>query len=272
MFGLSSSIGKTWHSEDCVTLNTTLFYKVDGVWKRAPKINFGLLLDGRVDKSSSMEGKKKGEKEKLDKIERYRKLSLIGPHLCEVKKECPPELWLDLKEIFIRNNIDLLKSTTLSWFVPQHLGGLGLPMDTADEISWLDRHKVSLMLHKKVIPAKLSMETEWQMHRYVQHEYNLPKIPEGTLLVDEDHTKEFDDSAYSYAVYKLLYTKQISQMKSEMDLDSALKFNERLHWRLGRQAKSLEQSLRNGSSYLDLTSEEISSHTELKMLFPIVAI
>ena len=276
MFGLSSSIGKTWHSGDCVTLNTTLFYLVDGVWKRAPKINFGLLLDSRVDRSSPLKSggkrnKMEEKRKKLEKVERYEKLSLIGPHLHEVKKECPPELWLDLKKIFIKNNIELLKSTNLSWFVPQHLGGLGLPMDTADEISWLDRQKVSIMLHKGIEPAKLSTQAEWQMHRFVQREYNLPKIPEGTRLIEGHSLKEFDDTAYSYAVYKLLYTRQVASLKIAIEVDDALKFNERLHWRLSKQARNLEKVFKDGSAYECLSSEEIYEFEESKMLFPIIA-
>jgi hypothetical protein len=144
-------------------------------------------------------------------------------------------------------------------------------MDTADEISWLDRQKVSIMLHKGIEPAKLSTQAEWQMHRFVQREYNLPKIPEGTRLIEGHSLKEFDDTAYSYAVYKLLYTRQVASLKIAIEVDDALKFNERLHWRLSKQARNLEKVFKDGSAYECLSSEEIYEFEESKMLFPIIA-
>jgi len=156
MAGLESSVGKTYFSATFCTINSTLFTYVDGLWVMQKAINMGLML-GR-----SKSGEISNE------------IHTLGTRARELKSTCPLKRWPAVKSLFIKQNWELLTKHPLPWFLPEWLGGLGLPCDKESELSAQDLLHASIIKYYynsdkkgKMRPCKMGDAPEWLMHQKI---------------------------------------------------------------------------------------------------------
>jgi len=158
--GLESSVGKTYFSQSFCTINSQIFefsYETN-IWLPRKAINLGLILG--LSKSG----------------EANTEPHLMGARCRDLKRTCPDSLWKKVKKMFIHYNFKQLTKYNLSWFLPEWLGGLGLPIDNPDkELSRQDLIVASIIKKnmnrdKKLRPRVVSEAPEWQMHRLVMRD------------------------------------------------------------------------------------------------------
>jgi hypothetical protein len=163
--GLFSSLGKTYFSDSFCTINSTIFEwnPTSNWWTECKYVNLGLMKGQKRAGSGS------------SSVE-YNSLKM-GPHELgviarELKRSCPPEIWLKVKSRFIYYNKKTLDKYPLSWFLPEWLGGIGLPVDHDNEISLTDRKmatvlKMKMNSDRKFKPVKPKDMAMWKMHELV---------------------------------------------------------------------------------------------------------
>lgn len=197
--GLESSIGKTYFSESFCTINSTIFERnMGGRWVEQKYINLGL-----------MKGLKRmgagGNKSFNSQVD----LHQLGTICRELKRSCPTTMWEKVKSRFIHYNFKTLASMpTLSWYLPEWMGGIGLPIDRPDEITDHDRQIATLIRknygkpgYQPVVPKDMAM---WLMHKRVMNdskEINVPLVNYKKVIHEE---KFFDIKHESQELYKLM--------------------------------------------------------------------
>lgn len=168
MAGLESSVGKTYFSQQFCTINSTIFDfdLKNRLWVESKYVNLGL-----------MRGKKRigagGKKLYSPQVP----LHQLGTIARELKRSCPENLWPEVKKRFIYYNSRELNRHPLPWFVPEWLGGIGLPLDRDNEISDLDRCAASYLKlrfndkkFRVIAPKDAAM---WLMHKKVQSDLDI---------------------------------------------------------------------------------------------------
>jgi hypothetical protein len=241
LVGLKSSVGKTYFSTNTCTVNSRVFRFRKGLWNESPFINFGLLLG--LKKSVVIQDRSKAKKVK--KVQQDDKVPLhkMGQFLRDLKKTCPEHLWLKVKKRFVYYNFDKLGKTTLPWFLPEWVGGLGLPND--GELGDLDRKLAEVIKRNfnKLKPISMSEAPMWQMHKLVEKEFSQFRVPKtfSKLFVKNEKTYKVDkqyEELYSYTTVSLLYSKEIEDLVKIVDEDSnikkALRHNEKIFWKAQR--------------------------------------
>jgi hypothetical protein len=135
LFGLESSIGKTYFDSRFLTLNSRMFvYHAPTLitdddpaarprvssFEQVGFIHMGMMLG---KKKSSSEGDGAFVLTELDTS-----WGNVGSRANEFINLCPERLKATAYEKFLSNQRSLLKATRLPWFMPKWLGGLGLPI------------------------------------------------------------------------------------------------------------------------------------------------
>jgi len=198
--GLSSSVGKTYFSRAFCTINSTLYeWKGALGWIEQKYINLGLMCGRkryRLICGATVIGK----------VEIHN----LGNTSRELKRSCPPEMWPVVKKRFIYHNMDTLKSCPgLPWFIPEWLGGVGLPMDNPQEIGELDRRCATVIKsryyskekgRKLYQPVRVPAMAEWCMHNLIQRELNLVETPFRTVTLNGVKTLLEDEYNRAYRV------------------------------------------------------------------------
>jgi len=172
--GLSSSVGKTYFSNSFCTINSEIFQKDHrtGIWEARKYVNLGLVFGrSRVLTEDNGGG---APTQNLGTISR------------DLKRTCPKELWLKVKKQFIHHNrVNLVKYPGIPWFIPEWLGGLGLPVDHESERPENDRKIASYIKNNmkscpKLRPVAVKDMPFWLMHKEVLKDekiLGLEKIP-----------------------------------------------------------------------------------------------
>ena len=193
--GLLSSVGKTYFSREFCTINSTIFQYCQGLWVERKYINLGLL---HGNKRSVVAGSENGTLA----------IGQFGVICRELKRSCPPRLWPRVKKEFIHAHLKDLKKFSLPWFVPEWLGGLGLPMDDPAEISALDRRACTFILmnwnKSKLKVAKHSQESFWIPHRHIMRRLRETGVPLNTFDIMCDEGEEFSIDQQYNKIYKLM--------------------------------------------------------------------
>jgi len=178
--GLEESIGKTYRSQDFLDINSTSFERVprfeievknaDGrtvrrqqCWKRTKYVNMGLLLGLKRSQG------KAGLDDQDDPINN------IGTRCRTLIREAPTELQPTIMRIFIETHSKILKSMRLPWYIPEWLGGIGLPPGPWGGPSELDLrvgHKILLNWQKSRPSALGRTDLNWLIWSVAQK--NLP--------------------------------------------------------------------------------------------------
>jgi len=236
--GLESSLGKTYFSNKFCTINSEL-YTLDqetAVWHRQRQINVGIML-----------GVQKGSTKRPEVWQ-------LGDLAHELKESCPTnEIWFRAKRIFLELNKESLESQVgVPWYVPQWLGGIGLPIDKTSDVSVTD-YKCAHRIRKWIAsgentPCRLSAAPEWMMHQLVMKhlkDRGLTRPQEYQTLIKKDGTEESIEEnfneLYKLATVELLFTHPMELLNSSnrfRSIKKALYHNQKL-WSLAR--KSLEK-------------------------------
>jgi hypothetical protein len=175
------------------------------------------------------------------------KSNLMGPHelgvVCrELKRSCPEKFWLKVKSRFIYYNKNVLDRYPLSWFLPEWLGGLGLPIDHDNEISKVDRKMATVLKMRmngdsKFKPVKPKDMAMWKMHELVMKDLKIfdyiekPLYRKATLMSGET----FDFESQWARLYKLMTINLLEKTPIENLYDSIL------------EIKSIQKALRHNS-------------------------
>jgi len=204
-------------------------------------------------------------------------LDLIGSKCRYLKDSCPREIWQKVKSEFIRANSDILKSTTLSWFLPEWLGGLGLPIDDYNtELSAFDRKMASCIKFNyqknNYCPISLGSAAEWQTHRLVKKIFNIKREDESFSKNFIYHKNTYDveekyNQFYKKAVLYIFFTQPIATLhrlnkSGDRQVKAAIKRNEQIVTRCSREIN------KNHIKYPEMAEEDMQF--EQKKTFPIL--
>jgi hypothetical protein len=199
--GLKESIGKTYVSKDFVDINSTTYTytplqphdikyqqerkgEIKEVTRKCPfnevrYVNLGLMKGYKRSTAG-------GGGEQLDSSD-------IGTKCRTLIERCPPELQEEVMSEFIQCNKKQLTRYALPWYIPEWLGGLGLPTGTWGQPSDLDMRVATriLMNWKKERPVPSNTTaTTWK-----SRELALRRLPEPFYMVSKEpnnYTELFD--------------------------------------------------------------------------------
>lgn len=139
--GLVPSIGKVFNSPHFLNINSRFFL----IEKKTHEIKVGNMCGEDITRECPyrfirhvpmglMLGlKRSGGKQNLEDEDDPRNNIGVRGHM--LKEMCPPRLWDKVLKKFLNANREMLEQTRLPWFMPQWIGGLGIPES--------DIHKVS---------------------------------------------------------------------------------------------------------------------------------
>jgi hypothetical protein len=124
--GLLSSVGKSYSAGGYANMNSTSFitkirrngYAASCSFELIPYVNFGLLNGYRRSTSS----------EDRDDV----RISDLGSIATALVRFAPKAMRERLLKLFIKRHEGLLKTSGLPWFLPTHVGGVGLPIVARD--------------------------------------------------------------------------------------------------------------------------------------------
>jgi hypothetical protein len=172
--GMTPSIGKTFFSREFVNMNSMQFAVVPQTCDRKlingnrpvvrylaqiPKINMGLLS-----------GKGRSTSGKMDAVTvaDWGTLNSVSQNAHTLLHECWPEDREIVLKAYINYNWELLTKTSLPWFLPEHLGGLGLPIVGEFKPTAKDLRLASAFYAHGKLPAKRPEGVSWNTWKYAQ--------------------------------------------------------------------------------------------------------
>jgi hypothetical protein len=168
--GMKPSIGKVYRSKHFLNINSTTYnYHADGFYSTREKelvrfehvksVNLGLMFG--LKRSGG----------KTDAVDEGP--TSLGARARALVSDAPSELSEELVKRFIRGNHDALTTVNLPWFIPETLGGVGLPEAgsyCADDLTLRLCRKIHDHPDKFRLPAKPS-DTPWKMWQYAQKRF-----------------------------------------------------------------------------------------------------
>jgi hypothetical protein len=211
--GLVNSVGKTFHSNKFVEMNSRTFIRnPTGVFTSVPFVNFGilkgLLRSGEIDSI-----KVQGASIQLEKI------MTIGTNHQELIQGLE-KYYTPLTDLFMRENREILQSKLLqgiSWFMPAWLGGLGMRVNPDLSNFPLMERKIAGLLYANYTELgikKLSMEPEWVLHKSVNEVL--------ATMEKELTTLGFDDSRHNYTKVILSSGELVDLEQNQSELYSSI--------------------------------------------------
>lgn len=256
--GMAPSMGKYFFSSEFIQMNSAQFQVVSNkpeesdlnplahTLELVPKVNMGLLAGlGRTTGSKVEKGNNPSNWGSLNSIS-------INSHT--LINECAAEDKERVFKIYLNKNWEKLKSTRLPWFLPEHLGGLGLPIfpeyktivDGQEKKPWVPttldlRLAASVYKHGRNI-SKRPEGVDWKVWEYAQkrikhfpqtinqsyefHTSNGSEGPEnqsyesimGKLCIESIFTQPFNK------VYRESREQNLTLRKVEKELQRCMKF------------------------------------------------
>jgi hypothetical protein len=192
--GLKESVGKTYFTKSFIDMNSTSFERTKKPFKitisngetrythlkQTKYVNMGLLL-----------GFKRSEgKVGLNDIRDP--LSDLGTRCKEMLRLAPKHLHEVIMPIFINHHKEIMKKSRLPWYIPQWLGGIGLPTGKWGDNSELDlRLAHSIILNwkeKRPIPIN-QLETTWKTWQVASNRLPKPVYCRTKNSSTEQYTK-----------------------------------------------------------------------------------
>jgi hypothetical protein len=236
--GLKPSVGKVYFSKEFLNINSTTYaftpepyteipvVRTDGVtatrplhFRHVPYVNMGLLLG--LKRSGEADDDKDSLAGLLD----------IGQRATQLYESCPIELRPSVMRNFIFANLQILKQANIPWFIPRHLGGLGIPPCGEYQASDLD-----LRLARKIFEnpdryrlPPLPVKGDWNIWQYAMKRF--PNLPTDVLnndfgafytLGNEDRPLIATlDDARSAACIEALFCVPLSHLRRDSGEDEA---------------------------------------------------
>jgi len=170
--GLIPSVGKTYSHSTYCNINSTSFNYNEGVFELISYVNMGLVY-GLGRSSTSSVG---------DIVDPTLSSATIGARHEALITNCPKGLRLQVHELFLKHNSKTLKSTTLPWYIPGSLGGIGLspllyekfPEDVDDDVI---RSYYTTSSGHKCGPSRMDVMIANSLRDKVHKSFSCRKIP-----------------------------------------------------------------------------------------------
>jgi len=180
LVGLKPSIGKTWFSREFVELNSTQFTCAEGkdhFLSRVRQINVGLL--NGMGRTTTL-GQTKVN------VHNWGTLNSVSRNAHTLVSECAEQDRLRVFKMYLTKNHEMLRGRKvplqLPWFLPEHLGGLGLPTfpdyKVRDEKTGVERapfmptdvdlRLASAFFQHGQLPSKKPEGLSWKIWDYAQ--------------------------------------------------------------------------------------------------------
>jgi hypothetical protein len=173
--GMKPSIGKCYFSREFLHINSTEFLEKEVTYKvseryLSPKERTPMHLEHRRFINLGLVfGLKRSAKGSLEEanLSDWGSLQSLSVNANILKQTCPEEDWPRVYEYYLKLNNDKLIQTNLSWFLPEHLGGVGLPIDSKHQPSKKDL-RVAAVLYKHYRIPKQRPDMPWKVWQYAQ--------------------------------------------------------------------------------------------------------
>jgi hypothetical protein len=124
--GLIPSVGKTYSHNSYLNINSTSFVFEQGKFKLIPYVNMGLVYGMGRSASSGLS----------DIVNQTISSATIGARHRALLSSCPESMRMRVHEAFLKSNMKILKGTSLPWYIPETLGGVGLEPLIQETIPW----------------------------------------------------------------------------------------------------------------------------------------
>jgi uncharacterized protein (UPF0147 family) len=242
--GLKESVGKTFISRQFVNINSRNYHygeshKVidpeskkerDCPYTSVPYVNFGLMKG--LKRSQGGVGARDQDDPRNN----------LGTRATKLIQACPERMREDVMKMFINEHRELLANTRLPWYMPQWLGGIGLPRFAQFQPSKLDLQigKQILLNWRKERPVHLgSSKGRWNTRKIA--ESYLPTEPAYTAVRDELGQRNYDKLLGELCI-NALFDSNVSMRELYQELeennrvDKAIHHNARL-WSVKEQTK-----------------------------------
>jgi len=168
--GMKPSIGKCYYSPEFLHINSAEFTVVEETADRRsnPKkpilshlnrvryINLGLVLGLKRSTKGTMD---------VNGVTDWGSYQSMSVNAQELKLTCPTTDWKRVYAYYLSYNEKKLKGTSLSWFLPEHLGGLGLPMDAQHQPSKKDLRIAAVIYNNYELPRE-RLNVPWKVWQY----------------------------------------------------------------------------------------------------------
>jgi hypothetical protein len=239
--GFQESLGKTFFSRNFVEMNSTTFiYEPEGTdtlrenddgtkfvtqqhYFQVPFVNFGLIYGMKRSSARTNLSGKEGNR---------RSEGTIGARARELLNTCPINLQESSYRLFIKENKEALSLHNIPWFIPEWLGGLGLPCTEYFKPSELDMrvaHQI-LLNWKDRRPKAIKPGVTWHIRDLTNKMIEPMNIPSVRVKSGTGH--ENLESIHGFLSVNLLLDSNVGvseiYYESEEDLKKTYRWNEKL--------------------------------------------
>jgi hypothetical protein len=190
--GLNKSVGKVYESNQFLNANSTTFtYNKDGYYsqikdknnrairrticyKEIKYVNMGLVSGQKRSGGTEIINSKTGEIN-------------LGPICTELIRACPEELRSIVMKKFVMKHLEFLKNAEVPWFLPQNLGGLGLPevedhRTTTLQLRMLRTVVENPKIYQIPVPPTQSVWLTWKLAQQTLSKYKTLEHPDLRFL------------------------------------------------------------------------------------------
>jgi len=184
-FGLSESLGKTYFSRTFAVMNSMMLMREESRWSQVPYIHMGLLRGLRRSSAG-------------DPVHDVLELGTIQDELIQF---APPESVPLMKEFFLYMHGTKLKASNLAWFIPRHLGGLGLK-GVADACDRAQANRLAKVLAEgyQIPPLRIAMN--WHTYQVQFEEIKRFSGNVVTYHFYREMSYEVDEDINTFFLYK----------------------------------------------------------------------
>jgi hypothetical protein len=236
--GLSESVGKTYVSKRFVIINSNCYRRLESPIKVGEKERDTFLQNVKYVNLRLISGKKRSEADVKasigDKASLFNaRLGTIGSRGRDLWSSSPEHIREDVMEMFMNNNRQALEASGLPWFMPEWLGGLGLPLfgGFGNSESDLRIGRSILMNWNERQPRSMAAEpTPWEIRRLANK-----RLPQGVPQGTESRAVEALERLNALSCVNLLFDSQYQlgdifnkDFNEEKGMGSAMNHNRRL--------------------------------------------
>jgi hypothetical protein len=195
--GMAPSIGKVFYSSTFLNMNSAQFLRIPETYRpselkvegsrlklgpahfleQVPRINFGLAVGL---------GRSTGGKVEKARVSNWGTVNSISANAHTLMRECAPEDRDTVFKFYLNRNWKILKKTRLPWFLPEHLGGLGLPNVAGYQPTQLDLRQAAAFYKYGKLPTKRPEGISWKVWDYSQKRLKAMKKTESLSIALAD--------------------------------------------------------------------------------------
>jgi hypothetical protein len=192
--GLIPSVGKVLRHKHLLNINSTVFRSKDYNYEEIKYLNLG-LAKGLSRSTNKMD--------KPSKLDLFSTVDSLGTRHRDLKDKTPDYLWNSANRIFMLENKTVLEEVKVPWFIPEHLGGIGLVGEASEMDLIIARAIINGFLKESPKPVMLPRVKNIMLHDYVSamHLQPLAKIISKENLGLNQPNAAAMNALYAAAVY-----------------------------------------------------------------------